>query len=384
MILFAYGGAGHAFDLSDNAQVHGFASQAYTTTTDNNFFGKTSEGEHLGFTEIGINASVRPSDNLRIAGQILSRRAGEDDNGKLRLDYGLVDYTVVSDPVKRFGLRFGRILNPLGLYNETRDVAFTRPSIFLPQSIYFDRTRDLALSSDGVHGYGEYRFSNSEILWQLGVVEPRVTQGEIETALLGADRPGSLDSKLSYVGRLMWEINGGEVRLAVSGARVNIGYNPAPVDPFQAGSIAFQPIMFSFQYNSEEWSITSEYARRRFNLKDFGALPDTKITGESGYIQGSLRIRPGWTLLLRYDVLYTDKDDKDGEKYSAATGAPAFTRFAKDATLGVSWEVIPSVLLRAEYHHVDGTAWLPSFDNPVQSDLKENWNMFSLLASYRF
>ena len=74
---------------------------------------------------------------------------------------------------------------PLGLYNDTRDVAFTRPSILLPQSIYFDRTRKLALAADGVHLYGEYRSDLGDISFQAGVVRPLVLGAETEVALLG-------------------------------------------------------------------------------------------------------------------------------------------------------------------------------------------------------
>jgi hypothetical protein len=47
-------------------------------------------------------------------------------------------------------MRVGRIKTAYGLYNTTRDVPFTRPSIVLPQSIYFERTRNLTVSADGV------------------------------------------------------------------------------------------------------------------------------------------------------------------------------------------------------------------------------------------
>ena len=167
-----------ATSSSDNYQIHGFASQAFISTSDNNFFGETSGNDNFGFSELGINGLIRPTPELHFAGQLLLRRAGESDDGKVRLDYGLVDYTIISNPMKRLGVRGGRLLNPLGFYNETRDVALTRPSILLPQSIYFDRARDLALSSDGAQVYGEYRSTNNEIFWQLGVADPRLIYRE--------------------------------------------------------------------------------------------------------------------------------------------------------------------------------------------------------------
>jgi hypothetical protein len=377
----SWGTPAHAVEYGGGmAQLHGFATQTFITTSDNNFFGETSEDDHFGFTELGLNGSFRPSPSLQAAAQLLSRRAGEGDDGDVRFDYALVDYSPLSDARNRMGLRVGRIMNPLGLYNDTRDVAFTRPSIFLPQSIYFDRTRDLALSADGVHAYGEHRFDRSELFWQLGVVRPRVKHPEIERGLLRADRPGSLEPDTSYVGRLLWELDGGKLRLAVSGAVANMSYEPDG-DPLGDGSIKFTPVIYSFQYNRESWNFTAEYARRSFDLRDFN-IANTTVMGESAYVQGIWRLNDDWNVLLRYDALYSDKDDRYGK--TAPAGVPAYSRYAQDATVGLGWNATPSVLVRAEYHKVKGTAWLPSLDNPDPSDTREHWDMFAILASYRF
>ena len=86
---------------------------------------------------------MRPLSNLQFSVQGLSRTAGEGSPGNIRLDYGFIDYTFSNQENSQFGIRLGRMKNPLGFYNDTRDVPFTRPSILLPQSIYFDRTRKL-------------------------------------------------------------------------------------------------------------------------------------------------------------------------------------------------------------------------------------------------
>ena len=65
----------------DTFQVHGFLSQALVITDDNNMFGDSSDsGGSWDYTELGINASIRPTENLLLAAQALSRRAGEVDN----------------------------------------------------------------------------------------------------------------------------------------------------------------------------------------------------------------------------------------------------------------------------------------------------------------
>ena len=383
-ILICSIGIANAASLPENAQVHGFVSQAYITTSDNNFWGETSGSENFDFRELGLNMSIQPTSDIHLAGQVLARHAGNLDNGDFRLDYILADYSILSNQTQNFGIRIGRILNPLGLYNETRDIAFTRPGILLPQSIYFDRTRDLAFSSDGVQLYGEYRVSNNEIFWQLSSAFPIVDSKELELALLTADMPGEFKPDQSYLGRLLWERDGGRTRLGLSYAYVDIHYDPGLSDPLSKGHIAFMPTILSAQYNEELWSVTSEYAVRRFEYRDLGAIPDQSFTGDSWYLQGTYRPATTWELFARYDNLFSDKTDRDGKDYEAATSKPAFTRFARDLTFGVKKVFNPQVMVRAEYHNVDGTAWLSTLENQPISSLKRRWDMFALLVSLRF
>ncbi len=374
-----------AVSAKESPQVHGFLTQSFIQTDANNFFGKTSGSRHFDFTEIGINASYRPRNRLLFSGQLLSRRAGETDGGKIRIDYALVDYTVTDSVATRWGVRAGRMLNPLGLYNETRDVAFARPSIFLPQSIYFDRVRDLAISSDGVYLYGERRFHGNELLWQIGAGYPRVGNEEIERSVLLRLMPGQIDASESFLGRLLYEIDGGRYLIGLSGAHALLDYTAGTIDPLRSGRVSFAPVILSAQYNGEFLELTSEYAQRAFTYEGFGPfLPDNNFVGESAYLQSVYRLDSHWDLLLRYDVLYTDQADRHGKAFSARTGLPAYSRFARDLTLGTGWQISPFLLLRAEYHHVIGTAWLTGADNPDPSRTHRRWDMFALLVSYRF
>lgn len=384
-VLWSY--AVQAEKLPQNLQIHGFASQSWLKSSgNNNVFGKSaSDDGSFDFRELGLNASMRPLPKLQFSAQMLSRWAGKGSPGNIRLDYGFLDYTIFSGETNQLGIRLGRMKNPIGFYNDTRDVPFTRPSILLPQSIYFDRTRKLALAADGAHLYGEQRSDIGNISFQLGVARPLVRGAEAEVALLGSDRPGRFVAEMSYTGRVVYELDEGRFRLAFSGSQLNIGYSPTASDPVQAGSIRFTPLVFSAQYNAERWSLTSEYALRHFEFKNFGVAPLTlDFYGESYYFQGAYRFTPEWEAVIRYDVLYTDRNDRSGNKWAAASGRPAHNRFAKDITVGLRWNVTPEFMLRAEYHRINGTGWLSTLDNPVPGDLSQNWNLFSILGSYRF
>jgi hypothetical protein len=174
-------------------QIHGFLSQSGIWTSDNNFFGDSDDGISTGFTELGLNASYRFGANTLLPGQVLSRRAGEEDDGSLRLDFAQLSH-VVSIGAGEAGIYLGKTKLPYGLYNETRDVAHTRPGIILPQSIYFDRTRDLALSATGVQVYGRAPLGK-------GALEVRAGYGyqdfgeSLERVVFFGDRPGEFRSR---------------------------------------------------------------------------------------------------------------------------------------------------------------------------------------------
>src|SRR5690349_25082282 len=81
-------------NLPQNLQIHGFASQSWLKSSDNNVFGKSSsDSGSFDFRELGLNASMRPLTNVQISAQMMSRRAGAGGPGNIRLDYGFVDYT---------------------------------------------------------------------------------------------------------------------------------------------------------------------------------------------------------------------------------------------------------------------------------------------------
>ncbi|HRQ06199.1 MAG TPA: hypothetical protein PK580_09580, partial [Nitrosomonas halophila] len=154
-----------------------------------------------------------------------------------------------------------------------------------------------------------------------------------------------------------------------------------------SGSFKFTPLILSAQYNAEKWSITSEYALRMLHWKNFDhPTIDQKLTGESIYVQGIYRFFPNWEAVLRYDLLFTDRKDRDGQKFHMQTNRqlPAHSRFAKDLTFGLRWNATPAIMLSAEYHRINGTAWLSPLDNPDQSITGRNWNLFAFQASYRF
>ncbi len=365
-------------------QVHGFLSQALIVSDHNDFFGPSSEGGgSWEYTELGLNASFRPFDNVLVAGQVLARQAGDIQRlDEVELDYGVIDYQFFNDVETTAGVQLGRFKNPLGLYNQTRDIPITRPSILLPQSIYFDRTRQPALAADGATGYVERLLDDGVLRLQLGAGKPRMDE-QSEISAFGRDDLGHYAGDSSFIGQLRYEQSGGRLIYALTYADVNAGLN-ANADGPGDGNFSFQPWILSFQYNREAWSFTTEYAIRRVRSSGFDDRYNYDFTGESWYVQLTRRLDDDWQWLLRYDSLTTDRSDPSGHDYASRTGLPAFTRYAKDWTVGLQWQPLSRLLVAAELHNVEGTGWLPYQDSSELRTQEKYWNMLLFQLSYSF
>ncbi|MEQ5803068.1 hypothetical protein [Halomonas sp. H10-9-1] len=369
----------------DTLQMHGFLSQALVITDDNNFFGPSSEdGGSLKYTEIGANVSLRPHENLLVAAQVLSRRAGGDgDDAKPALDYGVIDYQFLSNQQRTIGMQVGRFKNPFGFYNQTRDVAFTRPSILLPQSIYFDRTRSLGLSGDGVSLYYEEMLPSGTFRTQVGIGQAQAGD-DLRRTMRIEDAPGKLEPRDSAIAQIKYEHDGGRIVAALSAASAKAKFESRDA-VLNNGNFEFVPWVLSLQYNSEHWSLTGEYAIRSSKLEGFNnPFLNFDVTGESWYLQYTRRFNDRWQWLVRYDSLTNNRDDRSGSTYESIGAGPAHSQYADDITLGLQWNVSHRLMLAAEYHHVDGTGWLPVQDNPDPSETERRWNMMLFQLSLRF
>lgn len=257
-------------EVFDRLQIHGFASQSLVKTSDNQYFGD-SPTTSWDYTEIAVNASYRAHSRVLLSTQVLARRAGEMYDGSPWLDYALVNIALSPDPRWDVQLHLGRFKNPLGLYNETRDVPFTRPGIFLPQ-IYYEKVRNLLLSSDGgavtADSYQEF----GHLLLEVGVGQAAIDDN-VEWGFLLHDAPGVLKTNgLTWVGSLWYSPTNERLRLGLSGASVPMRFNPRPESHLSAGETDVLYWIASFQYDAERWTISAEYAQEPVRWQGYGPL----------------------------------------------------------------------------------------------------------------
>jgi hypothetical protein len=153
-VLSAAPGLMHAqleFKIADReVQIHGFASQGFAYSNENNYLTmKTSQGS-FAFTDGGVNVSTRLTDRFRIGGQVYVRDVGNLGKWHPQLDWATADYKF-SD---WFGIRGGVNKTVFGLHNDTQDMEFLHTFALLPQSIYPTDLRDGLIRHTGGDIYG--------------------------------------------------------------------------------------------------------------------------------------------------------------------------------------------------------------------------------------
>lgn len=375
-------------DLSwmEDIQIHGFLSQGFVKTDHNRFFGDSESGSFQ-FTELGINASYRPLPSLLLTGQLLSRNAGAMYDASPQIDYALADWIFANSHKYTLRASVGRQKNPIGLFNETRDVASTRPGIFVPQSVYFDKVRNLVLASDGIGLHGDW-FTEQGLLDISLLYGWMQIDSNVEFAYLGGNYPGEMAAgSPSWQGQVRYQDESGRWQLAASGVYTKMEFEPAAGSPLQGGNTDFSYWVISAQLNDDDWSLTGEYAWEPISWKGYGpAFPDRDLTGVGWYIQGDYHLRRNLSLMLRYESALADKDDPDGLKGSAASGGllPAFALYSHNWVSGLRWDITPQWMMRFEYQRNTGTHVLSSRENPNLAALRKHWQLFSVITSYRF
>jgi len=394
---------------AEDIKIYGFLSQSIIYS-DNNPFYSDQTGEHFDFREIGISAAWNNDENIRIAGQLLSRKAGDLDNGDPKIDFLLLDYSYYNSSDTQAGFHVGRIKNQYGIYNSTRDVPHARPGVFVPQSVYFENYRDALLSIDGVNLYfknhskaGDFRldFFTGNKLIENDTLEYQLYQQNIPgnfdevdiTGLKlsldpGFDRNLSLAISLLDI-RLVLEntvtFSGLDLFTAFSNLTADPGLFPDYITNLEVDAL-FK--MLSIQYVWNEWVFTAEYMEIDSDINKFEVLhqqsPDINSTTVGYFFQAEWQFSEHLNLFSRYEELYYRDTDKDGTEFSQSTGGVAASQFAKALTLGARWFFTPDLSLTGEISINEGAGWLVGSSEIDYSSLEEDWNNLVVQLSYHF
>lgn len=380
-----------------DVQIHGFISQGYISTTENNFISDSQKGT-FEFNEVGINFGKELTDNMHIGIQFFSRDFGETGNNEVKIDWALADYR----PLDWLGIRFGQIKTPHGLYNEYRDVDALRTYVLLPQSVYPEITRDVTLS---IQGGGIYGLINMDAVGRLSyqalygtqTIDPNnnrlsETLAVIPQTFIDNDRT-EVDRK--YAGNLVYDGPLPGLRLGVSYDNIEMAlsgkYNKEIVI-FPVG----HPVRMKFDTN-ENWVYSLEYTWENLVLMaeymDTYRRYDNSVAGsgefeQTGWYAGGIYRLTDWFELGGY---YSSTESDTRENIGSFT-FPDYYDDLTDICATLRFDINEYWLLKLEYHTLTGAKGLSAWDNPSSSpgdsifteDFEKNWTMFAakLTASF--
>jgi len=378
----------------------GFVSQAGVYTSDNNYFGDTDDKLSGSYGETGVIVKGAVFETVDFSAQVIARRAGELDDGTPRFDYANLSYRFLENLHSTNEVRVGKLKAPIGLYNETREVPFTRPGIFVPQGIYWEKVRNTRSFFDGAQYFHEYNHDLSVFSLRVGAGEVRADQQEFES-LMGIENFFSiapLDTRQFSVGH---DYDGGRIRTNYTYSEFKSRIFPADQSQdflYGQGRLEYSFNVFSFEYNTADWSLTAEMMRGKTLTGFSSAFFSTYVEHpESSYCQFTYRATESLEYFVRYEHQRADREDPSGSNYIhtvftplepilpllGVESSPTHTRYSYDRTVGIAWRPSVDLLLRAEWHRVTGTSEVANYLFN-KNKLTKEWDLAAIQVSYRF
>lgn len=377
----------HANNVYSEAVVSG----GILAPSDNRFISE-EDGEHALLTENVLRLSIHFATGFSLSGQAIYREAGDNYDNDPRIDFLQLDYRTSWYQDSEQVLTFGRFKTRQGIYNESRDIPFTRPSILLPQSVYLDSTRNFLLSADGLRLRTYHPFEESDL--SLSIARGKNTlDDKFSEVTLAPTAKGDWDSDNNTFADVYWESQNWTLGLSFSDVTLN--YNASADSFFQVdiggGIIVPVPLIdgefdasfttLSAQYRQASWELTAEAIERQFDSTGFaipGQKQESRIDGY--YLQYRYLFNNRWSGLLRYDFM--DIDFKDNPPF-ASNDNNALE--ATDKTVGVMWTPTEHWLVAFEYHYISGGAWIPPITKLTgATDFEKDWSLTALQISYKF
>lgn len=371
---------------AENFHFNGFISQGVQQADQTNFVSDDGDPS-FSLTEIGINARWQFDDRFSLNGQLVYLNAGNRYPEGVRVDYLFLDWHAIRQTNWNVNVHLGRYKNYHWMYSATRDVPHTRPNNLLPQSIYFDSFRDIALGSDGIaiRANASNEIGDWEFNWSYG--SSPISQ-ESMRQLFGPTATGELEQEFAHQSSVYWHSPNSEWMLGMNWLDSDFNYNSHATDPFVPGDATVNRFSLVGQYQSEHWELTSELIRERSiydNVLFQGFSNDS--SAEGGYVQLTWLATRYLDLLLRMDLYDFDRKDRKGDLIALRSNGfiPSYFGYMDTGTLGVKFQLKDNLQLQAEFNRVRGAGRLtPLLVRNPNTATSEYWNMWSIQLMYWF
>lgn len=333
LLAAGWGSCAYAVELGESVEMHGYGHLGFLKTDANRYLKAGTEGTWQ-YRDLALLFTGKLNDRSKAWVQLYG------SEGKVRVDWAFVDYQLAIGPT----LQFGQIKLPLGIYNETRDVEFIRPSSMRP-FLYQDAAE---ISDEAYRGVGllhDHDLGGGSMSWN--VYAGRIAEFE-------ADHPHNHKGLVGV--RAVY-------RTPVDGLSVMVSAYDSQIEMKESGEAGHKRVtVLSLDHVRGDLDLKAEYGRK----SAFGE------TAETWYGQAAYTFGEKWTPYLRYDYVTTDRANR------ANRADPSF--YQRSTVLGLGYKFSANVGLRLETHINHGYA-MPVAAEEVEAGAGEtDWNMtvFSL------
>ncbi len=381
--------------IAQDWHYNGFVNQTVINTSDNFMFGSTDDNLSLDYRELALIISGPVFNRVDFSSQLLSRKAGIADDGTPRIDYGFFSWQFYEDLSTTQGFRFGRLKAPIGFFNDSRDSPFTRNGVFLPQSMYVDRTRNFTMRADEFMYFGEWRSDQWTLNWKMAAGKNIPDKDELDDFFhIPRNMNASFESTRVWHFQLLADYDGGRIRLGYSEYDSPSQYTLGPIALIgiikSEGSSHWRAL--SFEYNDVRWTLTSEIIRGIVDYNGFSPDPNNpnyRDYPEAAYAQFLWHFGASQSVYIRKEYNYLNRHDEEGSRYTTFPIAEIAhlkpeDRFGSGNVLGWSISPTPSWLIRFDVSKNTGAMLMTQRDAPTGYVSKRHWNMAAFAVAWRF
>jgi len=368
-------------------QIHGFIAQGVIDVKGSDYV-NDDEKPSFELTEIGINASYQLSSDVRLAGQAVYLNGGNRYADGVRIDYLLIDWSLFQSEHWKTNVYLGRFKNYHWLYSSTRDVPMTRPSIILPQSVYFDGTRDLSVGGDGIALASKYFDENiGELDFNLSSGRSPISD-EQTRIMMGEQASGDLNFDEDLQASVYWRPHYSSWRFGVALTDADFSYDNKNTDQIFDGKLALERWYANAEYQGENWTFSAELLQEKMSVSGlFFPSLQRSTTGQGGFAQAQYQFSTELQFLMRYERYYANKDDKNGKKLEQMSFGlvPHYFGYQNNVTLGINYNISANLQFQLEHHWIKGTARLTPVITPdARVNENEYWQMSAAQLVYWF
>lgn len=364
----------------EGVDIHGFISQGYLKTDQNNYLAETDEGTFQ-FNEMGINFTSYVTGDLKLGCQFFARDLGDVGNDEIIVNWAFAEYTYKN----WLSLRTGTMKIPSGLYNDLRDFDSLRTAIFLPSSVYNEWLRDGINRMKGVELFGAVDIGAAGLVeYQLltGATQIPLESGSVKLITeinKGFENLTSIDVGQMYVARMIWTSPLDGLRLGASYIKTDVEWNATRIMsetsrlPVTFDTRSLENYTFSIEYIFKNLTVAAE---NLWLIRDATAyLPGIPPIDQDIDAKDSYYVRLGYRMTDWFET---------GYYFSKKINNPDATGDAnelEDQCLSFRFDVNPNWIAKLEIHMMNGEYGVyPDDDGHTYSE----WMLYAAKLSYSF